>query len=443
MALRFRSLAQRPLTWLYLAVAIRYCYRWPEIMFDSLIVGHRDTMNASVDVGFLVEAMLFHQEVTLFANSGMLKSLLEFEGYGPVLDLVRTGRLRLKFTANLCGVMSKEVGAQTRYDFGLAEVQGHDLHSNLSKFIAEQQPGGSSGKLRRTVEKFLKKASDYRFGTDVPDAMRSEVDNRERLRQTAVYVLRSKVPEMAIPDDAQFALDRQDNGEYLLDTSIDFAEAQKRYSHRVPATHSTLQPELILSTIFNSISDQMLSMEYSKENIDTELATDSLSAALQQARIADVAKRLRNASDEAENFIEHVLPDVVGVREAINSRQRTLKDAMNLLDESEKFREWMKGADLSSGIIAAYQESLKSTQFYNRLEKPGRALRWFLLVGSGIAVDAALQTGSVGKTTGTMVSAALDGADNPDVKLMKRLLLGWKPNQFVEGPLKKFLIHRS
>lgn len=51
--------------------------------------------------------------------------------------------------------------------------------------------------------------------------------------------------------------------------------------------------------------------------------------------------------------------------------------------------------------------------------------------GAGLGIDAV-----VGGPWGTVTGLALSAADT---LLLDRFIKGWRPNQFIEGPLKEFL----
>jgi hypothetical protein len=62
---------------------------------------------------------------------------------------------------------------------------------------------------------------------------------------------------------------------------------------------------------------------------------------------------------------------------------------------------------------------------------PAKSVRWLLFNAAGLAL-AAVTSPAAGAAVGVGLSAA-------DTFLLDKLLKGWKPNQFVEGPLKEFI----
>jgi hypothetical protein len=83
-------------------------------------------------------------------------------------------------------------------------------------------------------------------------------------------------------------------------------------------------------------------------------------------------------------------------------------------------------------VKAYFRESTTST-WIDKL--PVKAARWSLFTGAGVVLDLA-GAGGVGTLAGVAVSAFNDF-------VLEKLARGWKPNQFIEGPLKKFVRSES
>ena len=91
-----------------------------------------------------------------------------------------------------------------------------------------------------------------------------------------------------------------------------------------------------------------------------------------------------------------------------------------LLKEARKFKDWLQQQEPSVSLIHEYYKALEKETWLDKL--PTKAIRFLIFTGGGLLVPA---LGSLG------LSAA-------DTFLVDRLLGGWKPNQFVNGPLKDF-----
>jgi len=117
------------------------------------------------------------------------------------------------------------------------------------------------------------------------------------------------------------------------------------------------------------------------------------------------------------------------IRNAVNTGQRTIGDVIRLVEKAEKFKDWLKnqkeGADLRNAYLSAVTHIDWAEKF------PPRALRWLIFAAASGVTGLVLNP-----LTGALAGAALSATDS---FLIDRLVKGWKPNQFVDGPLKSFL----
>jgi hypothetical protein len=97
--------------------------------------------------------------------------------------------------------------------------------------------------------------------------------------------------------------------------------------------------------------------------------------------------------------------------------------------QAERFKEWLRKQGSTENLRESYCKEVAHLDWADKL--PPKTLRWLLITGAGIALGAA-----AGPFAGTAAATALSAGD---FFLLDKLLKGWKPNQFIEGPLKQFL----
>ena len=112
-------------------------------------------------------------------------------------------------------------------------------------------------------------------------------------------------------------------------------------------------------------------------------------------------------------------------------------------EDTRKFKEWLAKQDPDAALVKEYDRAVFSkTGWTQRL--PFRVGKLVAFGGLGVGVDAALGSMGLASLTAIGVSAATDIlASAGDEFVLSKLLKGWKPNQFVEGPAKEFLTDRS
>jgi hypothetical protein len=131
----------------------------------------------------------------------------------------------------------------------------------------------------------------------------------------------------------------------------------------------------------------------------------------------------------AEMFQETVVEDVPSVRDVVNSGKRSFRDVARLVRQAEKFKEWLQKQGGTEDLRDSYCKEVAHLDWADRL--PPKSMRFLMMTAAGLAVSA---------VTSPVVAAAVTTAlSASDTFLLDKLLKGWKPNQFIEGPLKKFL----
>lgn len=106
----------------------------------------------------------------------------------------------------------------------------------------------------------------------------------------------------------------------------------------------------------------------------------------------------------------------------VNSSERGIKEILALLDSARRFKEWLRDRPADANLMKEYYNAIRKDSWIDGL--PSKAVRWLLFNPL-----AALVPG--GALVGLGISAA-------DTFLVDKIAQGWKPSQFVEGPLSRF-----
>src|SRR5262245_3427330 len=106
----------------------------------------------------------------------------------------------------------------------------------------------------------------------------------------------------------------------------------------------------------------------------------------------------------------------------------------------EEVQAWLSLQSPDARLIKEYDRAVFSkTGWAQRL--PFRVGKIFVFAGIGVGVDAVLGTMGLATLATSALSAGSDViASASDEFVLSKWLQGWKPNQFVEGPAKQFLI---
>jgi hypothetical protein len=395
-------------------------------MFERLVVRRQNSVDAPnpIDLGFLAEAMLFYGDVALVANRLVIQQLLRACGPDTLLALLHEGHLRLLVSENYTVINTQNAGTpRERYDAGLAEIRRspHDPPISIEGAIVVDDfiaaTGGRQGRGRRLALQAAKAASVTRIDPRVAQQTHLDLRDPSFVSAAALDVLQILAPGYEPPPDGFFYLDDDGSGSLALRTNIDFRRANDSYRLLVPAEHSTLGPAHVLGLIMSSREavDGAAALE-------SELACDPANARIIQRRVTGLIERRARSEGQKEHFVEWALNDGRAIRDAVNSGARSFEDVLKLLNRARDFRGWLHSKPADVDLVKEYFKAATRDTWADSL--PTKVIRWFVMT-----IAAGTQLGPIaGAAVGTV-----------DAFLVDRLIKGYRPNQFVNGPLKRFV----
>jgi len=152
---------------------------------------------------------------------------------------------------------------------------------------------------------------------------------------------------------------------------------------------------------------------------NAELSTHQAKSAVLAIKFADLLKTHADSQRNINEFQRQVLANSHEIGESLKFRYRTWDEFAALLKQARRFKEWLSQQDPSDALIHEYLRALEKDTWAGSL--PGKVARFILLE-------------VVGSIAPGIVTTLLSAADS---FLLERLLGGWKPSQFVHGPLKR------
>jgi hypothetical protein len=207
-----------------------------------------------------------------------------------------------------------------------------------------------------------------------------------------------------------------------VNTNLEFPLLNEVYHQRVSPEHSTVTVAYLLDFLREARTDLQLA-----SSVGSELAISETNAVVVSSRIENaIGKRIRSEQN-LSLFQEFVFEDSRAIREAINNGHRNMQDVASLVASAKKFRNWVVEQPEQADLRKAYLAEVSKLGWSERL--PRKTARWGLFTAAATILGA---LGVLGTASGVALSAA-------DTFLVDKLAKGWKPNQFVEGPLRRFL----
>jgi hypothetical protein len=400
-------------------------------MFESALLRKSGQGYSAVDVGLIAETLMFYGKVHVLAHRGSLCELILKIGVSQLIDLMEKGFLSITYIRDEYAVHSAmKKGIKTsifgrHYLFGLADGTKiknpkQDIEELFYQFL------GKSNETKILFGKFLQRInikSPKSCDEDSEKVCRSaaiDLGDVEFLRFAVFSILRSFAPTFVLDKNWVFDVIVLDDG-FIVDTNINFDEVNASFELVNPGVKGEITPEHVLSSFLEARADMHLSSAYSSDLItkieNSEIIRNKLSSL--------VLPRDRNLH-QIKLFEEVVLNNVDCIREAINSGERNFDDFIRVLDRSQKFKKFLNTRNPDQNLIREYyEESFRKSIIDLPVFK---TLRFFISTSLGKFADNFDPTG-VG-------SLAISAADN---FLVDKLLGGWRPSHFVNGPLKKFI----
>ncbi len=385
-------------------------------MFEAICIRRQNSYNVSefLDLGFLVEAMLFYQRVHLIADAGIIRQLVHECGPSLLIELLKQEFLKISYVEKIISVAPSDAKISKRVYLPVTVHPTNGIWS-LEKIAPEIFSKATSGPGwgRQLGRDFVALVSTIDVGKKLISDIRADFTDQQYIKEAVAQLLRMLAPTYRLPKDYRFELFKQGDA-FSLDTNIDFQQVNACFEHAQKAGY-TLAPERLLLHLFDARNDLLFA---SQEN--AELATQPTNAALIDVKFREILRVRLKSQHNIEVFQEMVFANSHEIGQSIQSGFRTWRDLLALLEASRKFKSWLRQQDPNASLLHEYIKALEKDTWLGKL--PAKLLRFLIFTGGGFVVPA-------------LASAGLSATDS---FVVDRLLGGWKPNQFVNGPLKGF-----
>jgi hypothetical protein len=386
-------------------------------MFESVTFS-RASMSDLTSLGDFAECLLYYRRVHAVVDHGSFTRLARICGPETLIGLIEDGHLSMTYLENRPAVASQVVGGRNQHGFVLVQGQGKESQNLVPQLF--QDLTGKQGRGRRLARRLLNRLSSKTY---VPDDLAPSLGMVEDTGYTDRLVPQILVAlgVVRLPDAPQFRIYRE-NGAFFIDTNLDFAalNAEYRCNH---ADHN-LDPAFLLDLLYEGHAEVDFAASRS-----TEMVPAPAESVIAKERVLSLLEASSRSLDRLTAFKSLVLSHNGSVADAINSGIRTFEDLRKLLGAADRFKQWIHGQPPEGDLVKSYLEDVTSVSW--RTGSATKNLRFILFNGAQVAAGAAI-AGPVGALAGVGLAAA-------DTYLLDRLLTGWKPHQFVRGPLQQFL----
>lgn len=393
-------------------------------MFESIAFFNQNRTNVQrpLDIGNLVECMLFYGETTVYSNRNILKHLFIYFGIDGTIELIEEGLLKLVYSESSAAIHTNtdSNGFQVHDAINVSSPQ-HTFQIEITKVC--QEVTGKSGKGRRLANRIMKLIPTKEPGNVILEGARASFLDQEFIIKSFETIIQGLIPEPVSLADLMVESEQTSAG-IVIRSNLNYDKLNQVYHKYTSPKHSSLSPALLLSHILTTESE----IWYAALN-SSEIATSKVSSGLMKKKVDHVIDRSLKSSEQLNRFNELVIDEGKTIREAVNSNQIQVDKMIELLKKSKKFKKWIVGVDVNGDLVKSYIEEVTKESFAEKL--PTKSVRWGIFTGIGVAVDLLTAGGA-----GTLIGA---GVGTLDSFVVDKLIKGWKPNQFVDNEIKPLL----
>jgi len=393
-------------------------------MFEKITFTRQDkhSSDTPIDIGWLVECMLFYNKTVVMAEQSILKQLVRYFGIDNLVRLIEAEILEIVYTESRVGIHTQAINNIQYHNSVRFSSPQYTIFDVLNKICTEVT--GKTGKGRRTANKIRDKIKTSTDETNkVLLGANSSMLEQDYIDFAAKFIINQKLPSPIDLSNNFFRTEKTPNG-IKVTSNFDFQILNHLYHKVIPPSHSSLTP----SSILINVLDLEEELYFSSLNL-SEMATSEISSTLAKRKFNDIINKSEKSADKISHFQGFVLDEAKDLRGAINSDKVEIDKLMDVLIKSTKFKSWLSKLDSDRNLIKDYHLEVTKESFVDKL--PAKSVRFSFFTGLGIASDA-LITGGLGTAVGISAGAL-------DSFYLDKLISGWKPNQFIEQDVKGLL----
>ncbi|WKA62790.1 hypothetical protein [Pectobacterium aroidearum] len=392
-------------------------------MFDHVVL-NRSIDGPSITIGEIAEALLFYQSIHIILDRSTLASLIDKIGSHNILKLLSLPHVKATYIEEFLGVHTEQTPFGPEHMLVSAYVSGGQDSGELKSVKKRLEYMLLQNKLSRNqAENFISRfknlvtfrtvVSDHFIKGGIVSAAMNDLSDIEYVSSGSRIISKNLLASNTLPDDYHFRI-IMNNGKFKISTNLDFSKINDIQSnkHGKPEKNT---PESIVSGLFNASYGLILAAHYGGDFYTSEVESEII-----QFKNKQILNRTNINRSIQNNFYTILLDGCPDVATVLNSDDRSFEEFLELLSKAEKFKKWLKGKSPDENLISNYIDDITSSGWINKT--PVKFFRY--LANTGI--------GFINPVAGVFASAV-------DTFVLDKLNLGWKPNQFINGKLKKFV----
>lgn len=392
-------------------------------MFESVLFRRQSNLpnESPIDIGSLIEAMIFYGRTTLVVDREILGYVLHTFGINAFIEFLSEGLLSVSYTETMSGIRTEtDAGGHQLHDPVILSSPQHSFPDELRKICIEIV--GKDGKGRRLARRIEPLIKVVHHDNMTADGARTSILDERYLKSATEHILSALIPNTSF-DGIEFMAEPVD-GRLRIHSNLNFVALNQAYHQLIPPTHSSITPAYLLNHLFDAECDlYFASMHLS------EMVTRPLNTGLLSHRLNYLIQRRAQSEANVSRFQSIVFADARAVAAAVRDGNASPSDFLPVLKHSQRFKSWLSSKPYDADLLAEYYKAITSKSLVEKL--PGKSARFAIFTGAGITADFLVPSG-----LGTAAGVALGALDT---FVMDNFLKGWNPSQFIEDDLRPLL----
>ncbi|KAF0139047.1 MAG: hypothetical protein FD122_3521 [Stygiobacter sp.] len=392
-------------------------------MFEAITISiqNKNELTEPIDIGSLVECMLFYNKVSVVANQAILKQLINYFGFDRLIELIEEELLELLYTDTFVGIITNTQNNTQFHDAAEYSSPNHTFFDQINRVCTEVS--GKSGKGRRLANRIRDRIHLTKNDTIILEGTRESILDQDYVGNAAKEIIKELVPGVENISEIKFNTFKESEG-IVVETNLNFTVLNELYHKRVSPKHSSLSNAYILAHLLDAERE----LYFSSSRL-SELSSSTLSSKIIGHKINYILARSNKSKELLSNFNSFFFNNNKALREEVNAKRIDLDELMKVLKNSGKFKKWLVGIAPDEDLLKKYYQEVTKKTIVDKL--PGKSTRWLIFTGLGILSDV-IATGGLATIGGLTLSAL-------DTFIVDKIISGWKPNQYIEEEIKNLI----
>lgn len=383
------------------------------MMFDTAYIRNPKDYNGELDLGSVLETLLYYKSVHWIIDSDTVQKLISKIGFKGFIEILKMEHLFVTFVEEFNGIRTETTNGFQVHSaiIGSLKRRADGRKVRRGETIEESIQRAKGKKLSRKEQGFIDKHSYIQSTSQLtgeapmsPSSIVELVNNRTVFQEIVRHVCNTNnLPQAHGFSKFAYELSLYDEQIIVGSDPVELI---------LPSNESkTVGWANILASAFDYYLDTRIA-----SHLSVDLFGSDMSAAITSLYINEALARGANAKEKRERFETYVFDEAGAFSEAYNSGHLGFSKALDAVKRSRDMRDWLVRIPPSADLVKEYIYSVDRSLEGNGLGRKALKIGLF-----GVDATGMLGTGLMGSALGSVAEMIGDMI----------LIDGWRPSVFV------------